>query len=100
MPYHIQSTADGLMLELRGGVTIRHAAELGKCLSSSLASGAAVIVRTQELQDIDTSILQLLVSLRKTTPALVLENPSEAFVNAVDRCSLRGELLAESKGAA
>ena len=78
-------------------MTVRHAAELGKCLASSLTSGATVVVRTQELEDIDTSILQLLVSLRRTTPSFVLGDPSEAFVNAVDRCALRGELLAESK---
>lgn len=97
MPYEIHNTTSGLILELRGGMTVRHAAELGKCLASALTSGAAVVVRTQELEDIDTSILQLLVSLRRTTPSFVLESPSEAFVNAVDRCALRGELLAESK---
>jgi len=97
MPYEIQNTTEGLILHLRGGVTIRDAAELVSCLASSLTSGARVIVRTQELEDIDTSILQMLVSLRKTTPAFVLENPSAGFVKAVDRCALRGELLAESK---
>src|SRR5271166_2421827 len=99
MPYQIQNTTEGLILELRGVVTIRHAAELGKCLASYLASGVTVIVRTRELEDIDTSILQMLVSLRKATPAFVLEHPSEAFVNAVERCSLRSELLAEPKDA-
>ncbi len=99
MPYRIQSATEGSILELSGDVTIRHATELGKCLASSLTSGATVIVRTKELEDIDTSILQMLVSLRRTTPAFVLEDPSEAFVNAVDRCALRSELLAEPKGA-
>jgi ABC-type transporter Mla MlaB component len=98
MPYEIQRTEDGLILELRGGVTVRHAAELGKCVASSLTSGAAVSVRTRELEDVDTSILQLLVSLRKTAAAFVLEDPSEAFVNAVERCALRRELLAGWKG--
>jgi anti-anti-sigma regulatory factor len=97
MPYEIQNTTEGLILGLSGGVTIRHAAELSKCLASSMTSGVTVVVRTQELEDIDTSILQMLVSLRRTTPAFILENPSEGFVNAVDRCALRGELLAESK---
>ena len=97
MPYEIQNTPEGLILRLSGGVTIRHATELSKCLASSLTSGVTVIVRTQELEDIDTSILQMLVSLRRTTPTFVLENPSGAFVNAVDRCALQGELLAESK---
>jgi len=97
MPYEIQNTTQGLILELTGGVTVRHAAELGKCLASSLTSGVTVVVRTRELEDIDTSILQMLVSLRRTTASFVVEDPSEAFVNLVDRCALRGELLAESK---
>lgn len=97
MPYEIQNMTEGVILRLSGGVTIRHAAELSKSLASSLTSGVAVVVQTQELEDIDTSILQMLVSLRRTTPVFVLEKPSAAFVNAVDRCALRGELLAESK---
>jgi anti-anti-sigma regulatory factor len=94
MPYEIHNTNEGLILELRGGVTVRHAAELGKCLASSLASGGTVIVRAQEVEDVDTSILQMLISLRKTTAAFIVENPSEAFENAVHRCALRHELSA------
>lgn len=97
MPFAIQTTQDGLLLELAGSVTVRHARELGRCLASSLASGTAVTVRARDLDDIDTSILQLLVSLRKTSAAFVLQEFSEAFVNAVDRCALRRELLAGSK---
>ena len=52
-----------------------------------------VAVDTGGLEDIDTCILQLLCSLRKTVPALSFDNPSEAFVSAVDRCGLRRELL-------
>jgi ABC-type transporter Mla MlaB component len=99
MPYEIQRTEKGLILNLRGGVTVRDAAELGKCLVSSLTSETTVLVRTPELDDIDTSILQLLISLRKTAATFVLEDPPEAFVNAVDRCALRRELMAGSKGA-
>ena len=97
MPFEIQTTTEGLILRLSGGVTYDMPPSSRKRLASSLTSGIPVVVRTRELDDIDTSILQMLVSLRKTTPAFVLENPSEAFVNAVDRCALRRELLAESK---
>jgi anti-anti-sigma regulatory factor len=93
MPYEIRNTTKGLILELTGDVTVRHAAELGKCLASTLSSGNAVTVRTHDLEDIDTSILQMLVSLRKTTAAVVFEDPSEPFVRAVERCALRHELL-------
>jgi hypothetical protein len=50
-------------------------------------------VDTGSLEDIDTCILQLLCSLRKTVPAFSFDNPSEVFIGAVDRCGLRRELL-------
>lgn len=97
MPFAIRTNEQGLLLELTGSVTVRHAQELGKCLASSLASGTGVTVQARDLDDIDTSILQLLVSLRKTSSAFALQDFSDAFVTAVDRCALRRELLAGSK---
>jgi anti-anti-sigma regulatory factor len=97
MPFAVRTTEDGLLLELTGGVTVRHAQELGKCLASSLASGARVTVQARDLDDVDTSILQLLISLRKTAETFVLEEMSEAFGSALDRCALRRELLPGSR---
>lgn len=99
MAYEVQSTKNGLVLELKGEVTARHVGELGAALASSLTSATAVTVRTTELEDIDTSVLQMLVSLRKTAASFVMEDPSEPFVIAVDRSALRRELLAQSKEA-
>jgi len=93
MPFEIQTNAKGLLLELTGGVTARYAGELCKCLASSLGTGKTVTVNAAKLEDIDTSILQLLVSLRKTAAIFVLQEFSEAFASAVDRCALRRELL-------
>lgn len=97
MPFTIQTTGQDIELELAGGVTARDVGELAARLASSLTAAARVVVRTGELSDIDTSVLQLLVSLRKTVTSCLVEDPGEAFVNAVDRCSLRRELLAGSK---
>jgi ABC-type transporter Mla MlaB component len=99
MPYHIEKTGRGITLGLKGGVTVRHAAELGKCVAASLTSGAEVIVQTQELVDIDTSILQMLLSLRKTAGSFVLDDPSQGFLDAMDRCVLRREFLGAGKDA-
>jgi hypothetical protein len=38
-------------------------------------------------------MLQMLLSLRKTAAAFDVEQPSQAFLAAVDRCALRHELL-------
>lgn len=97
MPFEIHTTGEGLVLELRGRVTVRDAGELCKRLSSALTDGAAVTVRAGELEDVDTSVLQLLVSLRKSAGAFDLEEVSNAFVNAMDRCALRPELFVRSR---
>jgi anti-anti-sigma regulatory factor len=97
MPFEIQTTEAGLLLELTGAVTARYAGELGKCLASSLETGKTVTVKAGKLDDIDTSILQLLVSLRKTAAGFVLQEFSEAFGSAMDRCALRRELLSRER---
>ena len=93
MPFSIVITQDGQILKLEGAVTIRHAQELAARLGECVEDGAPVSIETGGLEDIDTCILQLLCSLRKTVPAFAIDNPSEAFAGAVDRCGLRRELL-------
>jgi anti-anti-sigma regulatory factor len=80
------------ILRLAGAVTIRHARELAAELGEALEDGAPLAVDTADLQDVDTCILQLLYSLRKTVPAISFHNPSDAFLAALDRCGLRREL--------
>ena len=98
MPFSIASTQGRQILKLEGAVTIRHAQDLAAKLGESLEDGTPVGVDTGGLEDIDTCILQLLCSLRKTVPALSFDNPSEAFIGAVDRCGLRRELLSAREG--
>jgi anti-anti-sigma regulatory factor len=93
LPFSIDSSGDGQIVTLKGAVTIRHAHELAAMLREAMEAGSVVGVDTGGLEDIDTCILQLLCSLRKTVPALSFDNPSEAFSRAVDRCGLRRELL-------
>jgi anti-anti-sigma regulatory factor len=82
------------VLKLEGAVTIRHAHELAE----ALRRGAPAAVDTRALEDIDTCVLQLLCSLRKTVPSLSFDDPSDAFTRAVDRCGLRRDLLAAREG--
>jgi ABC-type transporter Mla MlaB component len=93
VPFSIVKEQDSQTLKLEGAVTVRHAQDLAARLSRDLEDETPMGVDTAQLEDIDTCILQLLCSLRRTAPALSFENPSEAFVNAVDRCGLRRELL-------
>ena len=81
-----------LTLKLEGAVNIRHAQALADQLRK-VEDGDAVWLDTESLEDIDTSVLQLLCSLKKTVRAVSFDRVSDVFVSAVDRCGLRRELL-------
>lgn len=98
MPFSIDRQQSRQVLNLEGAITIRHAQDLAAMLGEGLAGGVPVGVDTARLEDIDTSILQLLCSLRKTVPGLSFDNPSDAFIGAVDRSGLRRELLGAREG--
>ena len=93
MPFDITSSQDLGILKLEGAITIRNAHELAVQLADAVAEHVPISVDTDSLEDIDTCILQLLCSLRKTVIALSFDNPSEVFVNAIERCGLRRELM-------
>jgi anti-anti-sigma regulatory factor len=98
VPFSIANRQGRQILKLEGAVTIRHAQDLAAKLGEGLEDGTPIGVDTGDLEDIDTCILQLLYSLRKTFPALSFDNPSDAFIGAVDRCGLRRELLGAREG--
>jgi anti-anti-sigma regulatory factor len=93
VPFSIARTQGRLVLKLEGAVTVRDAQDLATKVGETMEAGAAVSVDAGSLEDIDTCILQLLYSLRKTAPTLSFDDTSDAFIAAVDRCGLRRELL-------
>jgi len=93
MPFSVTTIKGRHILKLEGAVTIRHAQELAATLGAGLEYGKPIGVDTGGLDDIDTCILQLLCSLRKTAPSISFDDPSKVFIGAVDRCGLRRELL-------
>jgi anti-anti-sigma regulatory factor len=94
MAFSIDKKDGSQILKLTGVIIIRDAQNLAALLAESLEDGVPIRIETDGLEDIDTCILQLLCSLSKTAPELSFENPSEAFLGAVDRCGFRRELLA------
>jgi anti-anti-sigma regulatory factor len=93
MAFSILSAPDSQILRLEGAVTIREAQELAARLREDLEDGVPLEIDTAALEDIDTCILQLLCSLRKSVAAHSFGAPSGILVSAVDRCGLRRELL-------
>ena len=98
MPFSITTINGRQVLTLGGAVTIRDTLELAARLGECLDEGAPIGIETTGLEDIDTCILQLLCSLRRTAQELSFDNPSEFFLGAVDRCGLRRELLGMREG--
>jgi anti-anti-sigma regulatory factor len=98
VPFSITNEQGRQIVKLEGAVTVQHALDLAAKLGEGLEDGMPVGIDTEGLEDIDTCILQLLYSLRKTVPALTFDNPSEAFIGAVDRCGMRRELLTAREG--
>jgi anti-anti-sigma regulatory factor len=98
MPFSIVNQRGEQVLKLEGAITVRDAQNLASALGGALEEGIPVEVNTAGLEDIDTCILQLLCSLRKTVPALSFEAPSETFIGAAVRCGLRRELLGAGEG--
>jgi len=98
VPFSIVNEQGRHFLHLEGSVTVQYAHDLAAKLGETLEGGIPVSVGTRDLEDIDTCILQLLYSLRKTVPGVSFDNPSEFFIAAVDRCGLRRELLSVREG--
>jgi anti-anti-sigma regulatory factor len=99
MPFSITGTPSGVVLRMEGALTIRNAQALAASLAERPDDGTPMAVDTSALEDIDTCVLQLLCSLRKTVREISFDDPSDAFMAAVDRCGLRRELLVAREGA-
>lgn len=93
MPFAMEIDQGRQTLKLEGAVTIRNAEDLVAQAGGVLEQEQELWIETSALEDIDTSILQVLLALRKSTASLHIEAPSSAFVAAVERCGLRRELL-------
>jgi len=98
VPFSIAHCEGKQILKLEGTVTIQQAQDLAAKLGEDLEDGVPVEVDARALEDIDTCILQLLASLRKTGATLSFDNLSDAFIDAVDRRGMRRELLTGREG--
>lgn len=86
------------ILTLAGEVTIRDAEEVAARLKSELVVGDAIEVHTADLERIDTCMLQLLCSLRKTVTAFEFRAPSDVFMQAVNRRAMGRDLTGVPEG--
>lgn len=93
-PFSIVHSPDGIVLRLEGAVDIRSARDLAASLNECREACARVVVDTASLTEVDTPILQLLCSLRKSVRELTFSDPSDAFLGMLDRRGMRRALFA------
>jgi len=93
MPFSVAIQEGRQILALEGSVTIRDARKLAAMLGEKLDERMPLQVETARLGDIDTCILQLLCSLKKTGLELSFADTPDVFLNALDRSQLRRVLL-------
>jgi ABC-type transporter Mla MlaB component len=98
MPFSLTNREGRQTLTLAGNVTVRDASKLALLLNQGLEAGRPLEVQTAQLEDIDTCILQLLCSLKKTAPELNFVDTPEIFLDALDRSQLRRALLGSRFG--
>ncbi len=93
MPFSMTKREGKQILTLEGAVTIGNARKLATLLDETLEDGAPLEVESARLEDIDTCILQLLCSLKKSVPELTFADPSEVFLSVLEASQLRRALL-------
>jgi ABC-type transporter Mla MlaB component len=93
MPFSIATHPGGDVLALEGAVTVRDVRDLAASLAERLDGSRPLTVDASALEDVDTCVLQLLCSLRRTASAFTVDRASPRFTAAAERAGLRRELL-------
>ena len=92
MSFRVHSSEDRVIVELEGGTSVQHAAELHRELLAAGAPSRPVRVKAQTCGDIDITIVQLLAALETSCPELKIEQASDEFLAALDRAGMRRHL--------
>jgi anti-anti-sigma regulatory factor len=95
MPHEIQTEAGRVTIALSGDVTIGEAHSIAECVSAAIVDADSVELRAGGVREIDTCVLQLLVSLRNTVSEFHIAVASDELRGMVERCGLTRELTVE-----
>jgi anti-anti-sigma factor len=103
MTHTLEALADHTLVRVMGDLTIYEAPAIRDAVLQALQGAGAVVIDLDEVTDVDSAGLQVLISARRSasllgTP-LTLRCQSDPVVALMDLCGLRGVLLT-SDGAA
>jgi anti-anti-sigma regulatory factor len=88
MAFELKTTASGVVLILEGDLGIRHAGLLWDALQPVLAGGGEVCIQAQELEEMDTSIIQILCRASNSAARLEIGGISDGFQSSLRRRGL------------
>ncbi len=83
MPFELQTAADGVKLILVGRLGVQQARSLWDALQPVLAANQCIRLQAEELDEMDTSIIQILCRLNNRTGQFQIDATSDGFVSAL-----------------
>ena len=88
MPFDIQTVAGGVKLILAGRLGVQQARPLWDALQSAMSARQSIRLQAEELEEMDTSIIQILCRLSSPPGRLQIGGTSDAFLAALKRRGL------------
>lgn len=88
MPFELKKDADGTKLMLMGRLGVRQAGALWNAVQPAVAAGTTIRLDAEELEEMDTSIVQVLCRLSSQTGLLQIGKVSDRFLVSLQRRGL------------
>jgi ABC-type transporter Mla MlaB component len=88
MPFELKMDAEGTKLVLAGRLGVRQARALWDAVAPAVAAGTGIRLEAEELEEMDTSIVQLLCRLSSQTGRLRIGGVSDGFLVSLQRRGL------------
>ena len=88
MPFEIEAVAGGVKLILAGRLGVQQARPLWDALQSAMAASQSIRLQAEELEEMDTSIIQILCRVSGQTGLLQVGETSDGFLAALERRGL------------
>jgi ABC-type transporter Mla MlaB component len=93
MPFEVQTAADGVKLILLGRLGVQQARPLWNALQPAIAAGQSIRVQAEKLDEMDTSIVQVLLRLSTRKDQFQIGETSDGFYAALKGRGLQDFLV-------
>jgi ABC-type transporter Mla MlaB component len=97
MPFELQTVAGGVKLILAGRLGVQQARPLWDALQPAMATSQSIRLQAEELEEMDTSIVQILWRLSSQTGQLHIGETSDGFLASLKRRGL-GKFFVQPPG--